>query len=140
MTRRKRIIWTAVAAVFTAVNFGGAVFAAVAQESIHAGVHVLLGVFGLYLTWRLLPWRIVDRTLQPGDAASAELPAGQMDRLSQLEQSVDAVALEVERIGEGQRFMTKVLTEKEGRVPSGDAADRQPGKPPVIPPDPHRQK
>ena len=131
MTRRTRIVWTAVAAVFTAINFGGAVFAAVAQEPLHAGVHVLLGVVGLYLTWRLSPWRIIDRTSQLGYSADADLPAAQVDRLSQLEQSVDAVALEVERIGESQRYMTKVLTEKDQPQQSEGAAARSSGKPPV---------
>lgn len=129
MTRRTRIIWTAVAAVFTAINFGGAVFAAVAQEPLHAGVHVLLGIAGLYLTWRLSPWRIVHRDWQLGASAAADLPPEQIDRLSQLEQSVDAVAIEVERIGESQRFMTKVLTEKD--QPSGSNADQSRKKPPV---------
>lgn len=131
MTRRTRIVWTAVAAVFTAINFGGAVFAAVAQEPLHAGVHVLLGVVGLYLTWRLSPWRIIDRTSQLGYAADADLPAAQVDRLSQLEQSVDAVALEVERIGESQRYMTKVLTEKDQPQQSEGPAARSSGKPPA---------
>jgi hypothetical protein len=124
MTRRARIVWTAVAAVFTAVNSAGAVFAAVAAEPIHAGVHVLLGLIGIYLTWRLSPWRTAHRTFPSGYAASAELPADPMDRLSQIERSVDAVAIEVERIGEGQRFMTKVLTEREKPQP-----DRSPAKP-----------
>jgi hypothetical protein len=34
------------------------------------------------------------------------------DRLSRLEQAVDAIALEVERISEGQRFTTKLLTDQ----------------------------
>ncbi len=33
------------------------------------------------------------------------------DRLQRVEQSVEATAIEVERIGEGQRFMTKLFTE-----------------------------
>lgn len=131
MTRRKRIVWTAVAAVFTAINLGGAVFAAAAEEPIHAGVHVLLGVVGLYLTWRLSPWRIVHRDAQLDYPAGAALPPERMDRLSQLEQSVDAVAIEVERIGESQRFMTKVLTEKEQPQPPEGKANRSTGKPPV---------
>lgn len=130
MTRRARIVWTAVAAVFTAINFVGAVFAAVAQEPIHAGAHVLLGVVGLYLLWRASPWRIVDRTAQLGYSAAADLPPGQIDRLTQLEQSVDAVAIEVERIGESQRFMTKVLTEQEQPQSKGDSSAPT-GKPPV---------
>src|SRR6266496_2110503 len=33
-------------------------------------------------------------------------------RLEELQQSVEAMALEVERISEGQRFVTKLLSEK----------------------------
>ena len=33
-------------------------------------------------------------------------------RLSEIQQSIDAVAVEVERISEGQRFTTKLLTER----------------------------
>ena len=33
-------------------------------------------------------------------------------RLSRLEQAVDAIAFEVERISEGQRFTTKLLSEQ----------------------------
>ena len=36
------------------------------------------------------------------------------DRLIRVEQSVEATALEVERIGEGQRFMTRLFTEGPG--------------------------
>jgi hypothetical protein len=34
------------------------------------------------------------------------------DRLARLEHAVDAIALEVERISEGQRFTTKLLSEQ----------------------------
>jgi hypothetical protein len=33
-------------------------------------------------------------------------------RLANLEQAMDAIALEIERISEGQRFATKLLSEK----------------------------
>ncbi len=42
-------------------------------------------------------------------------------RLQRVEQAMDAVAVEIERIGESQRFLTKVLTDKS--LPSG--ADHQ---------------
>lgn len=41
-------------------------------------------------------------------------------RLERIEQAVDAIAIEVERVSEGQRFTSKILAEKEavpGRVP-----------------------
>ena len=43
-------------------------------------------------------------------------PARQLeesDRFARLEQAVEAVAIEVERIGESQRFQTKLMTERE---------------------------
>ncbi len=41
--------------------------------------------------------------------ASESLPN---ERLERIEQSIDAVAVEVERIAEGQRFVTKLLAER----------------------------
>jgi hypothetical protein len=38
-------------------------------------------------------------------------------RLARIEQAVDAIALEVERISEGQRFTTKLLSEANHRLP-----------------------
>lgn len=131
MTPRTRILWTAVAAVFTAVNLAGAVAAAVAVEPIHAGVHVLLGVAGLYLTWRVSPRRFGSRASRLGNSVSADLPPEQLDRLSQIEQSIDAVAIEVERIGEGQRFMTKVLTEQEKPQPAEGSVNNPAPTPPA---------
>jgi hypothetical protein len=50
-------------------------------------------------------WRRASRQAAP--APSPE--SGQ--RMERLEQAVDAIAIEVERISEGQRFMTRLLTE-----------------------------
>ena len=36
------------------------------------------------------------------------------DRLQRLEQAVDAIAIEVERISEGQRYVTRIITEAQG--------------------------
>lgn len=35
------------------------------------------------------------------------------DRLTRIEQAVEAIAVEVERVAEGQRFVTRVMTERE---------------------------
>jgi hypothetical protein len=45
-------------------------------------------------------------------------------RLERIEQAVDAIAIEVERISEGQRFTTKLLTERAGDA--SRAAERRP--------------
>ena len=61
---------------------------------------------------------------------TAELPASQTaldERLARLEAIAEATALEVERIGEGQRFTTKLLQER--GLPNGAApAARTPGQ------------
>jgi len=43
-----------------------------------------------------------------------QIPTEVAARLERLEQAIDSVALEVERISEGQRFTTKLLSEGKG--------------------------
>ncbi len=52
--------------------------------------------------------RIDKRTI----ATPAALPPEVSQRLGAIEQAVDSVAVEVERISEGQRFTTKLLSER----------------------------
>ncbi|HWL38884.1 MAG TPA: hypothetical protein VNO75_01505 [Gemmatimonadaceae bacterium] len=60
------------------------------------------------------------------DAESRQprIPAEVAQRLERMEQSLEAVAIEVERISEGQRFTTKLLSEGSGRA-SGASGPRQ---------------
>jgi len=52
-------------------------------------------------------------------SAAPQIPTDVASQLAQLNQSVDAIALEVERISEGQRFATRILSEqRETRLPS----------------------
>ncbi|MGQ0713096.1 MAG: hypothetical protein ACT4PJ_05115 [Gemmatimonadaceae bacterium] len=44
--------------------------------------------------------------------ASRKVAPEVTSRLERIEQAVDAIAIEVERISEGQRFTTKLLTER----------------------------
>ena len=44
---------------------------------------------------------------------SSEMPAELTDRLGRMEQAIDAVAVELERVGEGQRYVTKVFSESQ---------------------------
>jgi hypothetical protein len=48
------------------------------------------------------------------------------DRLIRVEQAVEATAIEVERIGEGQRFMTRIFTENSGAHALGAGAAQPP--------------
>lgn len=109
MTRRMKI-WLTVATLFTLVNVGGGVFAAMSAEGMHAGVHVLLAVVGAW--WMA---RIMARSKASPDAASSALPHD--GPLEQLQQSVDAIALEVERIGEAQRYTAKLMSDRARTAP-----------------------
>lgn len=59
MTRRSRI-WFVVAVLFSLVNMGGAVFAALKGEPVHTGIHAGLLLIGGYLVWRLAPKRVAE--------------------------------------------------------------------------------
>ena len=109
MTRRSKV-WLAVAVLFTLVNLGGAVMAAAQGEVLHSASHVALTLLGAYLVWRIAPGRYARR-IWPREESIPGPPHELSDRLTHLEQSVDAVAIEVERIGEGQRFMTRIFTD-----------------------------
>ena len=50
------------------------------------------------------------------------------ERLERIEQAVDAIAIEVERVSEGQRFVTRLLSE---RTPAIGAAPAEPVRVPV---------
>lgn len=52
-------------------------------------------------------------------AAPAQIPGEISSQLAHLSQSVDAIALEVERISEGQRFTTRLLSEQKQSLPAG---------------------
>jgi hypothetical protein len=53
-------------------------------------------------------------------AKSAELPAAVDQRLQRIEHAVDAIAVEMERVSEGQRFTTRLLAERAGGTPAAD--------------------
>ena len=48
------------------------------------------------------------------ESKNPRLPTEVTTRLEHIEQAIDAVAVEVERISEGQRFTTKLLSEGRG--------------------------
>jgi hypothetical protein len=52
------------------------------------------------------------RFLRRGAATVAALPREMMERFDRLDQAVDTMAIEVERIGESQRFVTRLMSER----------------------------
>jgi hypothetical protein len=63
---------------------------------------------------------------RPAPAPSQSLEDRISPRLDRLEQAVDAVAIEVERISESQRFVTRVLSERPAVVAPNPPADVAP--------------
>ena len=62
--------------------------------------------------------RAIARRIERGAPVAAPISAEVRNQLQQISQSVDAIAIEVERISEGQRYTTRILTERtrEGTV------------------------
>ena len=75
-------------------------------------------VLPLSIAWAKRIWR----GRSPAVAASQKVDdlAPRMDRL---EHAVDAIAIEIERIAEGQRFVTKIFTERPAANPSVQRVD-----------------
>jgi hypothetical protein len=73
---------------------------------------VMLGVaffFSMAYSVRAIANAVVQHRINERKAAPGELSE---ERLERIEHSLDAIALEVERISEGQRFTTKLLSER----------------------------
>ena len=100
---RRSGLWIAAATLFSLANAAGGGYAAGLGEPLHAAAHAGATLLGAIWVWWLVArvWRRERPSLPPVD--------GQLDRL---QQSMDAVALEVERIGEAARFTAKLESEK----------------------------
>ena len=68
---------------------------------------------GMFIVVVFLPLSIAyaRRIWKRGGQVITALPREIAERMTRVEQIVESTAIEVERIGEGQRFMTRVLTE-----------------------------
>jgi hypothetical protein len=80
---------------------------------------------GIFMFVAILPISIAyaRRIWRRSAAAVVSLPHDIVERFTQIDQAVESIAVEVERIGEGQRFITRVLSEQ-GRPALGEAAPR----------------
>ena len=85
----------------------------------------------LFMVIVLLPMSLAftRRIWRRSARAEVTLPPEMSQRMESLERGMDAIALEVERIGEGQRFVTQALTERgEIRAVGAGAAEPVPVK------------
>jgi hypothetical protein len=80
---------------------------------------------GMIIVLVMMPMAIANawRTWRkPAPSALTEMPHELTDRLNRLEQAVDAVAVELERVGEGQRYVTRVFSEQQNQRALGAGA------------------
>ena len=92
----KHRAWIPVAWLLSLGNLVAVWFAAQPAEAWHATIHAMLAVlFGVGAQ------RLMARQRTPLRAGVGD------DREQRLEQAIDAIAVELERVGEGQRFVTK---------------------------------
>lgn len=62
--------------------------------------------------------RAFAKRLSQPKAPAAHLRSGQdSDRLDRMERAIEAIAVEVERVAESQRFLTRLLASGEGERP-----------------------
>jgi hypothetical protein len=52
------------------------------------------------------------RLWRRGAAVVTSIPQDVYERFTRVEQSIDSVAVEVERIGEGQRYLTRLMSDR----------------------------
>jgi hypothetical protein len=105
----KHRAWIPVAWILSATNLVAVWFAALPGEPWHASIHALLaGLFGLGAQHLAVRRKIAEQE------RSNRLPTPQPQNVAQ---ALDAIAVEVERIGEGQRYLTKLFAEREARLP-----------------------
>jgi hypothetical protein len=79
---------------------------------------------GIFMFVVLLPLSIAyaRRIWRKSVGTVSALPQEIYDRFNRLDQAVDAVAIEVERVGEGQRYLTRVHAEQQRALGAGAAA------------------
>jgi hypothetical protein len=108
MTRRAKL-WRWAAGIYLFINGAGALWAANEGEEMHMLLHVVLLLIGFaaYTGWKLA------RRGAPQNVADTRLAE---ERIAYLQQSVDAMALELERVGEAQRFADKLRIQR-GEAP-----------------------
>jgi hypothetical protein len=96
-------------------------FADLIEPHVVERVSVMFTLFVLAPIAVSIAWAIFRRTMKSSSDTGKRVDGG--ERLQRLENSVDAIAVEIERISEGQRFVTRLLTEA---APQSALSSREP--------------
>lgn len=83
----------------------------------------VIALGAMFMLCVLLPLSIAyaRRIWRRAGTIATGIPNEIAERLSRMDQNLDAIALEVERIGEGQRFLTRAHAEQVQGLPAGQA-------------------
>jgi len=108
---KRSTFWRLAAGAYVFINAAGLVYAWAMREEMHAMLHLFLLLFGIA---GFIGWRLARR----GAPQQDHLPRAELaeQRIEYLQQSIDAMALELERVGEAQRFSDKLRVER-GETP-----------------------
>jgi hypothetical protein len=93
---------------------------------------IRMGGIGAFLLLVPLVIAFARRIWVRGGARAAVVDFDSSPRLQRIEQAIESIAIEVERIGEAQRFTTKLLSDRAAdpvanRIASAPASRREPG-------------
>ena len=112
----KHRAWIPVAWILSLANVAAVWFAAAPGETWHATGHAVLAVlFGLGAQHLGLRRKLTSGAdVVTRQELEARLPQFEPQQVAQ---ALEAMAVEVERIGEGQRYLTKLMTERDARSP-----------------------
>lgn len=81
------------------------------------GIFMFVAILPISIAYARRIWRRSAKVV-------AAFPGDIIERFTQIDQAVESIAVEVERIGEGQRFITRVLSEQGSRAALGEGVPR----------------
>lgn len=98
--------------------------------------HVVLGLAFMLVTLLPLSFAFARRIWKKSTTTVQAIPGDLLERMARIEAGVETTALEVERIGEGQRFLTKLMSDHMNAIGENAARariiDRAPERPPYV--------
>ncbi|HEY2027234.1 MAG TPA: hypothetical protein VGG78_09500 [Gemmatimonadaceae bacterium] len=87
----------------------------------HAIAHTLVNSVSITAVFLITAWMLktylTHRENMKGLSMTKQGLVASDQRLERVEQAVEAIAIEVERISEGQRFVTKLLSDRASSLP-----------------------
>jgi hypothetical protein len=85
------------------------------------GIPIIIGIPAIVVTIKMY---LTHKEKMAGPSAPREHSTLLDARLERVEQTVESIAIEMERVSEGQRFVTKLLSERAREVPGAPPQGR----------------